>query len=91
MTAAADRLEQMGLVQRLPDPDDRRALLLHLTEQGGTVRSQLDQEARRLFRRVSGLSTDEIAQFAALCEKIHDTSSGNGALVGCAGPKGDRE
>ena len=26
VTAAADRLEEMGLVQRLPDPDDRRAL-----------------------------------------------------------------
>ena len=91
VTAAADRLEEMGLVQRLPDPDDRRALLLHLTDQGRAVRSQLDEEARRLFRQVSGLSTDEIAQFAALCEKIHDTSIGNGAPLGCLDPKGDRE
>ena len=91
VTAAADRLEEMGLVQRLPDPDDRRALLLHLTDQGRAVRSQLDEEARRLFRQVSGLSTDEIAQFAALCEKIHDTSIGNGAPLGCPDPKGDRE
>lgn len=91
VTAAADRLEEMGLVQRLPDPDDRRALLLHLTDQGRAVRGQLDEEARRLFRQVSGLSTDEIAQFAALCEKIHDTSTGNGAPLGCPDPKGDRE
>jgi len=34
MTGKLDRLEAQGLVQRLPDPDDRRAIKLGLTESG---------------------------------------------------------
>ena len=32
MTNRLDRLEEAGLVKRLPDPDDRRALRVELTE-----------------------------------------------------------
>jgi DNA-binding MarR family transcriptional regulator len=34
MTNRLDRLESAGLVRRLPDPDDRRAIQVELTEQG---------------------------------------------------------
>src|SRR5215211_4429110 len=34
MTNRLDRLESAGLVRRLPDPDDRRALKVELTEEG---------------------------------------------------------
>ena len=34
MTARLDRLEEAGLVRRLPDPDDRRAIHVELTEKG---------------------------------------------------------
>ncbi|HEX2910554.1 MAG TPA: MarR family transcriptional regulator [Chloroflexia bacterium] len=34
MTNRLDRLERAGLVTRLPDPDDRRGVLIKLTEQG---------------------------------------------------------
>lgn len=38
MTNRIDRLEQRGLVTRLPDPHDRRGVLVRLTERGrGTV------------------------------------------------------
>jgi DNA-binding MarR family transcriptional regulator len=33
-TKRLDRLEQAGLIARGPDPDDRRAILITLTEQG---------------------------------------------------------
>jgi DNA-binding MarR family transcriptional regulator len=34
MTSRIDRLERRGLVRRLPDPDDRRGVIVELTEQG---------------------------------------------------------
>jgi len=34
MTNRVDRLEQAGLVKRVPDPDDRRGVLVELTEAG---------------------------------------------------------
>jgi DNA-binding MarR family transcriptional regulator len=34
MTSRIDRLERRGLVRRLPDPDDRRGVMVELTVQG---------------------------------------------------------
>jgi DNA-binding MarR family transcriptional regulator len=34
MTSRLDRLEEAGFVRRLPDPDDRRGVVVELTEQG---------------------------------------------------------
>ena len=37
MTNRLDRLEKAGFVKRLPDPDDRRGVLIELTKAGGTA------------------------------------------------------
>ena len=37
MTNRLDRLEMAGLIQRVPNPEDRRSLLIRLTDQGQTV------------------------------------------------------
>ena len=37
MTNRLDRLEAAGLIQRVPNPEDRRSLLIRLTDQGQTV------------------------------------------------------
>jgi DNA-binding MarR family transcriptional regulator len=40
MTGKLDRLERQGLVQRTPDPEDRRAIRLGITDAGRTLIDQ---------------------------------------------------
>jgi len=40
MTARLDRLERAGLIKRAPDPTDRRAVRVHLSEAGERVAEQ---------------------------------------------------
>ena len=53
MTNRLNNLEKRGLIERLPDPDDRRSLLVKLTDTGFRLISQaitdhVDNEARLL-------------------------------------------
>jgi DNA-binding MarR family transcriptional regulator len=50
VTARLDKMEEAGLVRRLPDPDDRRGVLVELTERGRelwqqTVAVQAEKES----------------------------------------------
>ncbi|WP_076262894.1 MarR family winged helix-turn-helix transcriptional regulator [Intrasporangium flavum] len=47
VTDVVDRLEQRGLVTRAPDPADRRALTVSLTDRGESALAEVD-EARRV-------------------------------------------
>ena len=49
-TEVVDALESRGLVRRSPDPDDRRATLVELTEHGlGVLEAIRGTEAGRVF------------------------------------------
>ncbi len=72
ITATADALEQAGHLTRQRDPEDRRAWLLVLTEQGEEARNMLVAVAGELFHSASGLNTEETAEFARLAHKIRD-------------------
>ncbi len=63
-TARLDRLERLGLVRRRPDPDDRRAVLVGLTEQG--VRSVDTAVAAGLTKQQELLSHLTAAQQSRL-------------------------
>lgn len=47
MTGKLDRLERQGLIQRTPDPEDRRAIRLGLTEDGRTLINEAFARAGR--------------------------------------------
>jgi DNA-binding MarR family transcriptional regulator len=64
MTNRLDRLEQAGLVRRLPDPDDRRGVLVELTEDGrDLVDSAIDAHrglSKRLLGSLEGKERDDL-------------------------------
>jgi DNA-binding MarR family transcriptional regulator len=71
VTNRIDRVEAAGLVERLPDPDDRRGTLVALTDQGRQVVDEavvahLANEERLL----SALSSGERAQLTGLLRKL---------------------
>jgi DNA-binding MarR family transcriptional regulator len=65
-TEVVDALESRGLVERRPDPRDRRATLAELTEHGTTVlrgiRAARGTEAERVFDRLSPADRDHLAR-----------------------------
>lgn len=66
-TEVVDALESRGLVQRRPDPGDRRATLAELTEHGGSVLDAIrtaarGTEAERVFGRLSAADRAELAR-----------------------------
>ncbi len=71
ITAAVDRLEKKGLVERHNDPGDRRARVVHLTPAGLELISKAfaDHEAA-MERATSGLSAGERAQAVELLKKL---------------------
>jgi DNA-binding MarR family transcriptional regulator len=65
-TEVIDALESRGLVQRRPDPGDRRATLVEVTEHGGSVldaiRTASGTEAERVFDRLSQTDRTHLAR-----------------------------
>jgi DNA-binding MarR family transcriptional regulator len=72
-TEVADGLEQRGLVERTPDPRDRRAVLLRPTAAGRRLREEVEAaraaEARSLFGR---LSADDRSTLARILRSLAD-------------------
>jgi DNA-binding MarR family transcriptional regulator len=72
-TEVVDALEARGLVERRPDPGDRRATLVEVTEHGASVleaiRVASGTEAERAFDRLS--QTDR-AHLARILRKLRD-------------------
>jgi DNA-binding MarR family transcriptional regulator len=71
MTNRLDRLEEMGLVERQPDPNDRRGRLVALTDRGrelvdAAVIDHLENEQRLL----GALDAAEREQLAGLLRKL---------------------
>jgi DNA-binding MarR family transcriptional regulator len=64
MTGLLDRLEKKGLIERQPDPHDRRGILVFLTPQGITARETIKLLVEELDRKLQeALSPEEIKTF----------------------------
>jgi DNA-binding MarR family transcriptional regulator len=71
ITSRIDRLERRGFVRRLPDPDDRRGVMIELTDEGldvvdAAVAANTISE-RQLLER---LDAGEIAQLESILRKL---------------------
>jgi len=71
MTAAVNRLENSGLVQRIKDPADGRSFFVHLTKAGRSVIQEAFENHRtRLESAVEILSTEERMDLVRLLKKL---------------------
>jgi DNA-binding MarR family transcriptional regulator len=71
MVALVDHLEQRGLVERRPNPSDRRARALHLTPAGQRLLGQaFEVAARHETAFGTSLTLDERRQLLTMLQKV---------------------
>jgi len=76
MVVLVDHLEELGLLERRPDPHDRRVRALHLTDHGREVHERATEVAlEREQRLCSGLTEREREQLIELLHKLEPAGS----------------
>jgi DNA-binding MarR family transcriptional regulator len=73
MSRQLGRLEQLGLIERRPDPDDSRGQLIRVTAEGAR-RVDAARQARRSYlgRALGGWADDEQGQLADQLHRLND-------------------
>ena len=73
MTRLLDKLEARGLIERVADPADRRALHIHLTATGTAIWRDVDQCGQRVRERaLDGMDEATRVQLTRLLEQVRD-------------------
>ncbi|MXO50284.1 MarR family transcriptional regulator [Erythrobacter gaetbuli] len=81
LTRIVDRMEEAGWVERVADPADRRARLLHLTDKSREIVERLRAIVDGLVADiVEGLSKQEQATLANLLERVSANLSADRTL-----------
>jgi DNA-binding MarR family transcriptional regulator len=71
MTSRLDRLEELGFVVRLPDPDDRRGVVVELTDEGRAAwDAAADVQGRKEAFFASALTRKEQRELNGLLRKL---------------------
>jgi DNA-binding MarR family transcriptional regulator len=71
MANTLKRMERDGLVERVPDPDDRRRARVHLTPRARELEPVLTRAARQANEAaLAGLAPEEREQFLALVRRV---------------------
>ena len=77
-SAGAHRLEQAGLLERQPDPEDGRAIRLFLTAEGQALYDRAQRFRQQKMRRLlSGLEIEEQETLLKLLEQALDAAEEN--------------
>lgn len=71
ITMVVDNLEKCGHVKREKDPNDRRAVLIHLTDKGETfIKDFFPKHLDKIKEEFSVLTEDEKKELGKLCKKL---------------------
>lgn len=71
LTTVIDNLEKGGLVRRDPNPEDRRAYLVKLSDSGrAAVAKAFPEHAARIRQLMSALTQAEQKELGRLCRKL---------------------
>ncbi len=80
LTDRLGRLEERGLVRRLPSPEDRRSLMVELTEDGrARVETAFREDMALETRKLGSLTEKEQQTLAALLRKLSLSIERDGA------------
>ena len=80
MTRLLDKLEARGLISRVADPDDRRAINIHLTDAGLVIWQDINQCGMRVRERaMHGMSEADREQLTQLLTRVRDNLSPTGS------------
>jgi DNA-binding MarR family transcriptional regulator len=91
MVALVDELEQRGLVERRPDPADRRVRALFLTKKGRETLARGREIAKQHERQLTrGMPAADRKRLTELLQKIVDEQTiGRGIHPGLSGKPGE--
>lgn len=71
ITLVIDNLERCNLVERQQDPNDRRAMLIHLTEKGSEfITSFFPKHLNHIRQEFAPLTRQEKKDLANICKKL---------------------
>ena len=71
ITGLVDHLERDGLVERVPDPEDRRSVRARLTDAGrGRIESIWKEAFEHQHEIAAGMTKEELAQLRHLCLQL---------------------
>lgn len=75
MVAVIDDLQERGLAERRPDPDDRRARAIYLTADGQRKLQRIGKLAAQLQREMfGGLTEQELSTLHGLLRKLAESA-----------------
>jgi DNA-binding MarR family transcriptional regulator len=71
MTGKLDRLERQGLIERTPDPEDRRAIRLGITDAGRTLIEEAFTTSLSVYQTMlDEFTPTEVKDLEALLDKL---------------------
>jgi len=71
ITMVVDNLERCGYVKRKKDPNDRRAVLIYLTEEGEKfIKNFFPKHLEKIKKEFSVFTEEEKKTLAGLCKKL---------------------